>query len=51
MDILEARDTIKSRSDLARFVYLLREDLISSPDKWENATLERFLEALGGMDL
>ncbi len=37
---------IKTRNDLSAFVAALRRDLLSSPDDWENATLERYLEAL-----
>jgi hypothetical protein len=41
------RDSVKTREDLARFVLALRDDLLSHEDAWENATLARFLEALG----
>jgi hypothetical protein len=47
MDLLEARDTIRTREDLARFVRLLRDDLLQNGDAWENPTLDRYLEALG----
>lgn len=46
MDTLQARDSIQTRYDLARFVRALREDLLENGDAWENLTLERFLEAL-----
>ncbi|MGH8838419.1 MAG: DUF7660 family protein [Jiangellaceae bacterium] len=46
MDLIEARDSIRTRQDLARFVNALRHDLLNNGDAWENATLDRYLEAL-----
>ena len=46
MDLGSRIDSIASREDLADFVQALRDDLLSDPKSWENATLERFLEAL-----
>jgi hypothetical protein len=46
MDVVEARDSIETRQDLARFVLALRHDLLNNEDAWENPTLDRFLEAL-----
>jgi hypothetical protein len=46
---LKARDkvdAIKSKADLAKFVRDLRADLKLDPDRWENATLDDFLEAM-----
>ena len=37
---------VQSRQDLAAFVDTLADDLESHPERWENATLPRFLEAL-----
>ena len=37
---------VTGRQSFAEFITLLRNDLISSPEKWENNTLERFLAAL-----
>jgi hypothetical protein len=38
-------DGIETRDDLAAFVAVLRRDLVERPDGWENASLDRFLEA------
>lgn len=37
---------VASREDLARFVSALHENLTTQGTVWENATLERFLDAL-----
>lgn len=37
---------VRSREDLAAFVDGLLLDLQSQPEGWENATLERYLDAL-----
>jgi hypothetical protein len=37
---------INSREHLADFIDSLRTDLLTHPEKWENATLEEYLEAL-----
>jgi hypothetical protein len=37
----------KIRQDLSQFVGALRTDLATNPDRWENPTLDRFLEAMG----
>lgn len=39
-------ELIETREDLVSFLVLLRSDLISNPEKWENDTLPTFLEAL-----
>jgi len=39
-------DTIKTRGDLANFVYALHSSLLQSDHIWENHTLDRYLEAL-----
>jgi len=39
-------DRIGSKADLAEFVRNLREDLREHPEKWENASLEDFLESM-----
>ena len=46
MDVVRSLEAIETRKDLARYVLLLRESLLTDADGWENATLERFLEAL-----
>ena len=46
MDLTKKIETINSKEDLADFVSAMRADLDSSPDKWENPTLGRFLEAM-----
>jgi hypothetical protein len=48
MDVVQVRDSIETRHDLARFVLALRDDLLNNHDAWENTTLEQFLEALAG---
>ena len=45
-DLTEQVRDIRSRKDLADFVYKLLNDLREDSDSWENHTLERFLEAL-----
>jgi hypothetical protein len=47
LDVISLRDSVRTRYDLARFVYALREDLQQNEEEWENPTLERFLEAMG----
>ncbi|MCA8829594.1 DUF7660 family protein [Hymenobacter pini] len=37
---------VNSRADFAKFLILLHQDLLTNPHKWENQTLERFLEAM-----
>jgi hypothetical protein len=37
---------VNSRTDLVAFVHALREDLHRNPDRWENPTLDHYLEAL-----
>jgi hypothetical protein len=37
---------IQTRDDLVAFIKALRSDLRADPKKWENATLESFLDAL-----
>jgi hypothetical protein len=39
-------DSVATREHMARFVSEIRDDLLANPEKWENATLERFLAAL-----
>jgi len=38
---------IQSREDFVAFVKALVQDLRDNPASWENANLERYLEALG----
>lgn len=47
MSLAEQQNLISSRKDLAAFVRALQTDLRDNPTSWENASLERFLEALG----
>jgi hypothetical protein len=37
---------VGSNTDVASVVQRMLTDLLAHPDEWENATLERFLEAL-----
>jgi hypothetical protein len=46
MELRERVAAITSKEDLADFVGALRKDLEAHGDKWENATLECFLEAM-----
>jgi hypothetical protein len=46
MDLEETLASVRSRSDLARFVEQLADDLEHNPDGWENGSLPRYLEAL-----
>ena len=46
MDFEDRISSIKSKDELADFVSALREDLTTNGDRWENPTLERFLEAM-----
>ena len=48
MELYERVNEIDSRHDLVEFIQALRGDLLQRGDKWENATLEEFLEALAG---
>jgi hypothetical protein len=48
MQLYEQVDGVQTRADLAQFVAALREDLLDHPESWENATLERFLDAFEG---
>ena len=45
MSTEDAAREVQTREDLAVFVQRLRADLLARSDEWENATLERFLEA------
>jgi len=45
LDIVESTESVQTRQDLAAFALELREDLIQNEARWENPTLERFLEA------
>jgi hypothetical protein len=46
MELHEKIDSIVDNQDLAAFIEALRTDLITNSDDWENANLERFLEAM-----
>ncbi len=46
MDFMNAISAIQTSNDLAKFVENLRQDLLANPDKWENANLDTFLNAL-----
>lgn len=39
-------DGVRSRAEFAAFLGELRSELEARPDRWENVTLEAFLEAL-----
>jgi hypothetical protein len=42
-------DNVQTREDLARFLNLLLEDLMSPNSEWENPTLDSYLEALAAV--
>lgn len=46
MDLHEKIERIDTNKDLADFIEALRSDLLANPNDWENANLERFLEAM-----
>jgi hypothetical protein len=46
MALWQEVESVRSREDLARFVASLASEARTSPDSWENPTLERYLEAL-----
>jgi hypothetical protein len=46
MELRSRAEAIQTREDLAGFVLALRTDLMTNPGEWENASLDRFLEAL-----
>lgn len=47
MTLAEHINSIRSREDFVGFAKALGKDLHDNPESWENATLERFLEAVG----
>ena len=53
-ELNEEVSAITTRADLVNFIEVLRADLITKPEKWENPTLESYLGALaswiGDMD-
>jgi hypothetical protein len=46
MTLLDQHRSIESRADFVAFVRALRQDLLESPQTWENDTLDRFLGGL-----
>lgn len=46
MTLAEHNNSVRSREDFVAFVKALSQDLRDNPSTWENANLERFLEAL-----
>lgn len=45
MNIYEFYKTIKSKEDFALFLSMLRKDLATHENEWENITLYNFLDA------
>ncbi len=39
-------ESIENKEQLSDWIIKLRKDLLDHPDKWENVTLERYLEAM-----
>ena len=46
MELYDKVDNVKSREDLIKLINHLRMDLQTNRDKWENITLEDYLEAM-----
>jgi hypothetical protein len=46
MELRKMALAVASRNDLASFVVALKSDLEAHQDKWENPTLDRFLDAM-----
>lgn len=46
MELYEQVENVKSREDLIKFINQLRMDLQINKGKWENITLEDYLEAM-----
>ena len=44
--MLSDYEMVSTREDLAAFVHRMYLDFAAAPHKWENQTLDRFLEAL-----
>jgi hypothetical protein len=47
MTLAEHNNSVRLRGDFLAFVKALTKDLRDNPATWENASLERYLEALG----
>lgn len=47
MTLEEHNKAIRSREELVEFVKALSDDFRDNSDSWENANLQRFLDALG----
>ena len=48
MELHERIHHVRSKAQLADFVRALATDLSTNRETWENATLDRYLEALAG---
>ena len=46
MNMIESARSVTDRQSLVEFVRDMREDFIASEGRWENPTLERFLDAI-----
>ncbi len=46
MDLLTALNTVSSKNDLVAFLDMLRQNLETNPEQWENVTLGAYLEAI-----
>ena len=47
-ELVEKAEAIRTRADFVAFAEMLLRNLREHPEEWENDTLERFLEVLGG---
>lgn len=48
MELYEKVESVSNRKDLIAFVKYLRTDLETNRSKWENITIEDYLEAMEG---
>ncbi|MCR8630883.1 DUF7660 family protein [Paenibacillus radicis (ex Xue et al. 2023)] len=46
MNLYEQCDAVKTKDDLMIFIQVLRNDLQTNNDEWENITLEHYLESI-----
>jgi len=48
MGLIDQCNSVRSREDFVAFATALAKDFRDNRDSWENASLDRFLEALAG---
>lgn len=47
MNLVDQAAAVRTKRDFVKFVSALQDDLVQNPEAWENASLDRFLDALG----